>query len=390
MRQFFKSISYNYSDLLILVLVFFLPFSIPYTNGAIILLIISSIVKIIDEKRMIVKLYWFLPVLFLYHFISGIWSGASWSFLEKNLLFLAIPLFFAQHSNFHRVRISRIGLAFILGNVTASLACLIKATIMSIGFTNQQIVFYPNVEPGATEDFLNSSVMGGNYFFSDHFSFFIHPSYFGLYVAFAQSLVYFVVRSQEYKKWNYTLIGSYIFFIIIIFLLSSKAAIFSSIGLTSGIIYVWIKREGTWLLKISSVIGVAIMATLFVFYNPRLKAFKDTLSISQFISPDPHAQFGHDLRILSWNAAFEVIKNNWILGVGEGNKETALTDVYMKRGYDFAGQQKFNSHNQYLDYFIGGGIFAFSLFLFGLAQLIFTSFKKNNKLLLVFLLIFSF
>ncbi|GHN00242.1 hypothetical protein WSM22_17310 [Cytophagales bacterium WSM2-2] len=160
--------------------------------------------------------------------------------------------------------------------------------------------------------------------------------------------------------------------------------------LTVGLAIFLIARAN-WGWATKTVVALCIVSGLgLLTLNPKLKAFSDTLSLSQFTNPNPHAQFGHDLRILSWSASFEVVENNWLLGVGEGNKESTLTNVYIKRGYTFASEQKFNSHNQYLDYFIGGGIFIFGLFLFGLGQLTFRAFVGRNYPLLIFMLIFCF
>jgi O-antigen ligase len=140
--------------------------------------------------------------------------------------------------------------------------------------------------------------------------------------------------------------------------------------------------------KLGVLLIVILSSVAFIFYNPRLSIFKDTFVAG--LSINPEARYGHDLRILSWDASFDVIKNHWILGVGEANKTEALVDVYKLKDYIVPAQEKFNSHNQYLDFLIGGGIVALGIYLFGLISLLVNAIKNRNKALIAFLLIFSF
>lgn len=105
---------------------------------------------------------------------------------------------------------------------------------------------------------------------------------------------------------------------------------------------------------------------------------------------DPTAQYGHSLRILSWDASLSVIKTNWLFGVGEGNKENVLVETYILKGYTVPAKELFNSHNQYLDFLLGGGIIGLGLFAAGIGSLLIGAFKEENFPLMAFLLIFCF
>jgi O-antigen ligase len=96
------------------------------------------------------------------------------------------------------------------------------------------------------------------------------------------------------------------------------------------------------------------------------------------------------LRILSWNASFEVIKRSLPFGVGEGQKEQELVNVYKEKQYAVPAELMHNSHNQYLDFLIGGGLIGFCLFMTGLIHLLLRSIKNLNYPLQAILFIVCF
>src|SRR5690606_37503790 len=145
----------------------------------------------------------------------------------------------------------------------------------------------------------------------------------------------------------------YVFFAATIFLLSSKAALLTSFALTAFIVVDSAKGR---LARISLLAAVLAGGLLLFFTNPRSKVFLETLRPS-LENVDPNSKYGHSLRLLSWNASLEVIRRNWLFGVGEGNKETVLVNEYEELGYTFPAERRYNTHNQYMDFMLGGGVF---------------------------------
>lgn len=380
---------FNFREVLVLVLFFALPFFHKYSNLTIALILLLSLLEIIRKKKLpIIELFWFLPVLFLYYTISELASGGGWSSIEKRLLFFLIPLVFALNSNFRKENLrNKIYLSYILGNLSAIVICFGRAIARSFILENGHWTFNPKVIQNTEYDFLTSSVMGGNYFFGEDFSFFHHPTYAGMFIVFAQYLIFELFKAPSSRRSKQLLIGCYVIFLIALFLMSSKAAIISSLLVSCWILFAVRIPQA---IKTAIFTGFAIVCALFLFFNPRLKVFKETLKITQFVSPDPNARFGHDLRILSWDASLDLIKDNWLLGVGEANKRSALVDVYNQKGYIVPAEKMHNSHNQYLDFLIGGGLIGFGLFMTGLIELFVRSVRENNFPLLAAISIFSF
>ena len=381
------SLRKNYRSYLLLTLFFVLPFFHKYSTIALVTLLVVSLYEII-RKREFPKFYlfWFLPILFLYYLISEGVSGGTLSQIEKRLLLLFIPLAFALNPDFYRDESKRnIYASYIAGNLVAVLVCLVRAVVRSVIVQDGQWTFNPKVIQNTEHDFLTSSVMGGNYFFGDEFSLFMHPTYAGILIVFAQYLVFEVFKTTSGRRNKQMLIGAFVFFVFALFLLSSKAAIVSSL-----LILFWtlLRVSLPAFVKISAIAAVILVSVLFLFFNPRLKVFKDTLKTTQLI--DPNARYGYDLRILSWDASLDLIRENWLLGVGEGKKRSALVEVYKSKGYIVPAEKEHNSHNQYFDFMIGGGIIGLGLFITGIAQLFIRSVRETNLPLMAFLLIFSF
>jgi hypothetical protein len=333
-----------------------------------------------------VSISWFLPLLFLYYLISGLLTGGSWSAMEKRLLFLVVPIVFWLNPNFYKGSFRyKVYWSYIIGIVTAEGFCLLRAIKNSTHWVNGKITFVPKVMPDTDYDFLTASIRDGNYFFGEDFSYFLHPIYFGIYIVLAQILIYELFKNTKKLALRLTLFILYFTQFVFLFLISSKAAIISSLLFAFYIAFSFPKQ--IWLKSVVAIV-VIIFAMVFVSFNPKMKLFKDNFFVQ--LSINPNAQFGHDLRILSWDASWFIIKSNWVLGVGEGRKDSELNGTYIKKGYVVPAREGFNSHNQYLDFLLGGGVIALGIYLGGILWMVYRAIESDNYILLIFVLLFSF
>lgn len=364
-----------------------LPFYRSISTWIIALTFIFSLARIFKKKQLIdFHFHWFLPSLFVYYVASFFLAGGELSSLEKRLPLIIIPLLIGLNPDLTSpVNKKKVYQLFIVGNLLAVAFCSFRAIGRSISFVNGTLQFNAQVVHDPNNDFLTSSVMGGNYFFGSEFSYFLHPTYFGMFLVFAQALIYHLAIPIKDTRKILFYIAVYLLFLATLFFLSSKAAILSGLLLT---LFVIVKLDVPRATKASLIMGFVAILALFVFFNPRLEVFKDTFNVSRLI--DPSARFGHDLRILSWDASIEVIKDNWLFGVGEAQKDKVLVEKYIEKGYTFPAKEMFNSHNMFLDLAIGGGIVCVVLFLIGLLVIFKQSLKHNNLVLSAFILIFAF
>lgn len=359
-----------------LMIAFFLPFGINY---AIFILIWSICFFAFDNvkfgmQRMLNNkwTYVFLAFFFIHalgYFFSVNKNGAL-NAIEIKLSFLAFPILIGA-SNYNELQIKKIVISFVSGCVLVSIIDIFRAFYL---------YFF--------QDF--------NAFFYTEFSYFMHPSYFAMYLIFAQLIILLF-----YPKWlahlshlNIKIGFMSLVFLVAIFLCSSKMGLMTAfllLPLTFGIILYnnGYKKTIAGLL-LALMIGIAIAYKLFPTPFERIKqAFKVTSSSETIDKTDAESTA---VRILIWKESVKLIEDNFVFGATAGDANDKLVEAYEQEGLAGALRKKLNAHNQFLQTFIGTGIIGFMLLLFmTLGSLIYGFIKKNYILsLFSILMIFNF
>jgi O-antigen ligase len=376
---------------MILLVFFLIPFPQKISSIAVGVFIAWSLIELARTRHFVnFRPYWFLPVLFCYYFFSVLLTGGTWSAIEKRLFLVFVPLAFALLPDLIlQQRRTKIHLAYIMGNVVVVITLLVRAAFRSTVCADGHCTFSPLANPQSKFDFMTASVMDGNFFFGSEFSWFYDPPYTGLFLVVALYLVFERTKGTQNRSVLIPSIAVYFLFLAALFLLSSKAAMIASLAVTLYIVvYAVVKRTISVPLRAAAVVAMVLVGGTFFFLNPRIKIFRETFW--KGLAINPQARFGHDLRILSWDASLDVIRAHWLLGVGEGKKEEALIAMYATKGYVVPAEGKFNSHNQYLDFLLGGGLVGLGLFMAGMIALGIRSVKEKNAPLMAFALIFLF
>ncbi|MBL7936764.1 MAG: O-antigen ligase family protein [Bacteroidia bacterium] len=359
-----------------LLIAFFLPFGINYA----IFILIWSIcffafdnVKAGMQRMLSNKWTYVLLVFFLIHALGYFFSvnkAGALNAIEIKLSFLAFPILIGA-SNYNDLQIKKIVISFVSGCVMASTINIFRAFYL----------YY-------FQDF--------NAFFYTEFSYFMHPSYFAMYLIFAQLIILLF-----YPKWlshlsnlNIKIGFMSLIFLVAIFLCSSKMGLITAfllLPLTFGIILYnkGCKKTIAGLL-LALMIGIAIAYKLFPKPFERIKqAFKVTSSSETIDKTDAESTA---VRILIWQESIKLIENNLLFGTTAGDANDKLVEAYEREGLAGALRKKLNAHNQFLQTFIGTGIMGFVLLLFmTLGSLIYGFIKKNYLLSLFSILtIFNF
>lgn len=89
-----------------------------------------------------------------------------------------------------------------------------------------------------------------------------------------------------------------------------------------------------------------------------------------------------------WNCAFSVIRNHWTTGVGTGHTRAALENCYhtYEQAEFFEGE--FNTHNEWLHFWLSSGILGGLLFTAYCLWLLASGLQSGNRMLVFFLLYF--
>ena len=366
-----------------------LPLYIKSTSIIIIIWILCFIIRLIKEVK--VKFTFALPqkillAFYLLYIIGYFFSEnkhAALFSLEVKLSLLVFPLLIASDTLFFKKYFNRILLFFVAGVAFSALFCFFKSVWLSTFFTSNGIVF------NAVDPQYYFWTYGGNRFRYLGLSYLLHPTYFSVYILFALVISVHFLNSDIFKN-KYLLLSFKIlipFFILMIYLLSSKAVIVTTLFVLVIFSILFFKKINNVLVKIVSIITILVLIYI-ALDNPRFVAIKQTIN-------NPAAVFDNSKdgsfvsRIHIWKAAINIIKQNFLFGVGPGDTNSELTDMYEKFNYKAPVFRKSNAHNQYLETFIDTGILGF-LFLIVLLFLPFFIRSKNAFVFSLFLFIMAF
>jgi O-antigen ligase len=225
------------------------------------------------------------------------------------------------------------------------------------------------------------------YFFYTLFSDFIHASYFAMYLMLAITFVLLL-----YDKWFRThksvIYSSYFFiaiFITTIFLCSSKMGLISFfICFGALLLYKW--RRVLSFRNVTIALFCATLAViLLVFLLPDSFNRLQSLSAVSNGNIDKTSAESTTVRILIWEQALGIIRDNFLFGTGVGDANDQLYIAYEANGITGALSHKLNAHNQYLQTFIGMGLIGFFLFLLILLNGLIISFRKRHVFFFLFI-----
>jgi O-antigen ligase len=331
--------------------------------------------KNIKEQKILL-----LPGLLYLLYIIGIFyssqlkgqSGALFD-LEVKLSLLLFPLFFST-INFSKFRddfFKQVLKAFIYGCLVSSIIIINKAMMDYFMEQDSSVFYYTNL------------------------SWTHHPSYLALYFTFAVAILMAWILESSTKiifKRNLAIL-LIIHFQIFIVLLSSKAGMIGFV-LICALIIVWFLMKKKKEMKLSLTVTFIVIGTfiLFLFLFPasinRFNTAKKSIEDTHI--PNSQKTEGSVARLMVWKSSLEVIKENFLFGVGTGDVKTELIKKYEEKGILQALKENLNAHSQYLQTFIALGFVGFILLLSCLVFPSIHAFNKGNILIILFIALFAF
>jgi O-antigen ligase len=359
-----------------LLISFLLPFGINYAIFIIIWAVCFFAFDFVRKgmQRMNNNKWSYVLLLFFFvHLLSYFFSSNKMDALnaiEIKLSFFAFPVLIYS-SNYNEMQIKKIIISFVSGCVLVSVINIFRACFL---------YFF--------QDF--------NAFFYSEFSYFMHPSYFAMYLVFAQLIIILF-----YPKWlshltnlNVKIGFMSVIFLITIFLCSSKMGLITAFLLLPLTLSIVLYNNGYQKIIIGLLIGLIVLIGVAykVFPTPfeRMKqAFKVTTSAQNIDKTDVESTA---VRILIWKESVKLIENNILFGTSVGDANDKLIEAYEREGLEGALLKKLNAHNQFLQTFIGTGIIGFVLLLLMTIGSLIYGFLKKNYILSLFsiLIIFNF
>ncbi len=291
---------------------------------------------------------------FLFYAVSLFWSSNK-PYGTRNLSEMAtliiVPFFIVFSSDDFKKKGNMVLIlkVFLAGLIISSLFLLIVALTKSLSFHNGDISFTPAINDWE------------NVFFNTNFTYMIHPSYYSLMFLMGIAICFNDFQFRILFKDKLYIPGLIsLYFIIIVFLTQCRAAFFALLALA---FYHLILYKTKPLIKI---ISFTIILTASLLYLENAFRFKD---IREKLSEDSVSEtnlLSTNIRYKIWSSAFTIINDNPLLGVGIGDEQDKLDEMYMEKQYFNAFNQHLNCHNQFLQTWLSTGFIGLIILLFTL------------------------
>lgn len=215
----------------------------------------------------------------------------------------------------------------------------------------------------------------------------ISPIYMSALVGIAILVVIDLLRHSAHRA---ALVGALVALCLFIILVGARMGIVSLVVVLA--IHWWnaaFKVRSRRAFFVALMAGIAIAFSALFWFNPVLqKRFgKDLVNLSY-----PQSVEGWNsanLRVAVWHCGWEAAKQKPLLGYGLGTEHVVRESCY--RGFSFYGQfgTELNSHNQYLEYMLIGGVILLAGFLAGLVAAMRLALHLQSDLLLLFIVFFA-
>jgi len=370
------------------VLLICIAVSLPFVIGEVqlnsffILLYVAASIPIVslsrDKKNRTFKGAFILLISFYLLHVIGLAKttilGNGMFELEKKLSLLVFPLilFYGPKFKISEVKIILLGFA---GSCTAvGIFCLFGASYYLITENNSTYFFYHSL----------SGIAG------------MHAIYLSMYFCFSIFiLLYYFLDDTIPLKPKYRIICycCITFLAVLIILLAGRMQI---LFLVSGAALYFIfnfNKSGKKIRAIVKGVSIGLFISVIVLLIPvNRNRFKEAINYHADYSINKQWG-GRALRELNWSSALELIKLHPLTGVGTGDVQDELDNVYKAHNYVpllFWKNSRYNAHNQFLETAVALGIPGLLLLLSGFLFCMYYSLKFHNLLYFMFLLLFIF
>ncbi|MBX2962038.1 MAG: O-antigen ligase family protein [Cyclobacteriaceae bacterium] len=368
-------------------LTLFFPYSFKVTRYITIFLVLNWVLqgdwKAKYQRLQSSTLFWFFLLYYFLHVIAlfftedmkeGVFQ------LEKKLFMIILPLIILSSVSLTVNLLVVLLRLFVYSNILVAFLCFGDAVYQSNyfeGFTRIDWFKFTYFELTRVVD--------------------VQPAYLGIYCAFSILIVVIFLTYQ----WDTISISRKILdvFIVIIltlflFLLSTRAPLVALMAMAFVGLPILFYRRGNFfrgaLFSLLLFSGFVIVLLQFPILKERTFHAMGIPQETKWIN-----QYGNatgvlpEYRYQNWFSSWEIIRSNWMIGVGSGDVQVELQKQYYANGFTDSYDQKFNAHNQYLQTWIGLGIVGLLSLLALFIVPIIKAFQEKNYLVILFVVLFA-
>ena len=213
-----------------------------------------------------------------------------------------------------------------------------------------------------------------------------HPTYLSLFFGFAACIAGFNLFSSRsiLMKCLYSL--SILVFIFHIVSLSARTPV---IAMALALIIIVVLKLKTPAKRIAATFILLLVVGLLMRFTPSLYSRLLEVRETTFAVPVGTQHNSTNIRVGILKCSWELIQKNILLGSGIGSDKILLNECYSQFTTDVYERKFYNTHNQYLNFWLLSGIISILLFIASLAFSIWLSLKSNDRLMLFFLILMA-
>jgi O-antigen ligase len=304
-------------------------------------------------------------------------SAGGWRNIVLRLSLFLFPLVLISPGEIVKQKGKILLKSFAISTFIYIMVCFGYALYRSFHVQNGNIIFNPHL-PVYT---------WLNYFYGTDFAIFQHPSYLSMFIIFS---VY--IALEELFNKTVIKIRKVLWLIVCLILLSAIYLLSSRAGMLATIIslplYFLFKFRNNAINKYmgAGIFLIILILLVILISNPRLHDYFKNESKTELIDKTLK-----ESRLDIWKATLNIIKNNFVFGVGTGDIQDQLNKEYKRLGNtELIGVKNLNSHNQYLEVIAEHGLVGLILFLSMIGVMILIAISEKNILYIMFILIVIF
>ncbi len=364
-------------DILISVFAFTMPFGLIHNINPISIILLTVFTMFLSIKNRsksfksieITKLS-VLPLIFFFFLVfTLIYSEnltESIKQLEKNLSFLLFPvIFYELNGHFTKKTKGRVVFSFVLGNIIALFICLFYAVYI--------FDLESNTDP----------LFKGSFYFTDLLDF--HPTYFSMYLILCISFIRTYINENKTKikpVFKAILIILIVFICVSIVHLRSRSGILALVLIEVVLFFSLFFKKYAKVNKIVFWLVFASFVTFLMFLTIKGKVNDYG---KEYFKRDTHAAV--DNRLKNWKASLDAFSEAPFLGNGLYDSGKIRDKYFYINGYDIGIDKNYNSHNQFIETLMIGGVLGLAILLLMLFNLLVFFIKNKKKPVLSFFIL---
>ncbi|TXB65422.1 O-antigen ligase family protein [Vicingus serpentipes] len=312
-------------------------------------------------------------------------SKDAYFYLERSLSLLIFPIgFYFNPITFNHKQLNIIKISF----AGSSIFFILISSIIAF-FTLIQKIGNPDWYP-TLNDLLSAHNFHHHFRSSfENFSDF-HPTYASMYLGLSFIFILnLLINHFSEISLNRKILGSFslLLILILIAILASRTPFIATILVSILLLFIKLKRK---IYAFFAIIAAILIATALFFTVPSFSARFSEISLTNTALPSEEGDGdSFNVRTGILHCTIELISNNWLTGVGPGQTQKLLDKCYMDIAPEIYKDEHYNTHNQFLSYWVGMGVLGILTLIFILFSTSYVGLKNHNLLPLIVCLFFS-